>query len=103
MDVDLHVAAWRKYRGLTQAELAARVDIHRVALARIEAGAEPKAGTFLGLASELGRPARGCLLSLSLSSSDVALVHLLTCPRAAIGLRPRRRVEEAKNAGTGSW
>jgi transcriptional regulator with XRE-family HTH domain len=61
MGIPLHVAAWRKHRGLTQEELAARVGIHRVALARIEAGAEPKAGTFLALAAALGTTCEGLL------------------------------------------
>jgi transcriptional regulator with XRE-family HTH domain len=70
MDVDLHVAAWRKHRGLTQAELAARVGIHRVALARIEAGAEPKAGTFLGLASALDTTCEGLLAEPGVLTHD---------------------------------
>jgi transcriptional regulator with XRE-family HTH domain len=57
------VAAWRKHRALTQEELAVRVGIHRVALARIEAGAEPKAGTFLALASALGTTCEGLLVA----------------------------------------
>jgi transcriptional regulator with XRE-family HTH domain len=54
MAVALRVAVWREHRGLTQQQLAERVGIHRVTLARIEAGvAEPRAGTFLALAQEL--------------------------------------------------
>jgi len=37
------LAVARKHAGLTQAELAERVGIHRVTLARLEGGAEPGA------------------------------------------------------------
>jgi transcriptional regulator with XRE-family HTH domain len=58
----LHVAAWRAHRGLTQEVLAERVGLHRVALSRIENGAaEPRAGTFLALAAALGTTCEGLL------------------------------------------
>jgi transcriptional regulator with XRE-family HTH domain len=49
----LYVAAWRVHRDLTQEELAERIGVHQVTLARIEGGAEPKAGTLFALAAAL--------------------------------------------------
>jgi len=49
------LAQARGHLGLTQAELAKRVGIHRVTLARLEAGAEPGVALALRLAVALGR------------------------------------------------
>lgn len=51
----LHLREWRERRGLSQTELANRVGIHRVSLARLESGtAEPKATTVRSIAAALG-------------------------------------------------
>lgn len=52
----LYLAEWRKYRGLTQEELADRIGISRVHVSRIEKGHSPWDQTFLGAVSE----ALGC-------------------------------------------
>jgi transcriptional regulator with XRE-family HTH domain len=62
MPVHLHIAAWRKHRGFTQAQLAERVGLHPVSLSHIERrNAEPKAGALYALASALGTTCEGLL------------------------------------------
>jgi len=50
------VAQVRKRAGLTQQQLAERVGVGRVAVARIEAGTVPSVALALRIARELGRP-----------------------------------------------
>jgi transcriptional regulator with XRE-family HTH domain len=50
------LARWRKLRYLTQAELAALVDVKREAIARYELGAEPRARMAVRLAAALRAP-----------------------------------------------
>jgi DNA-binding XRE family transcriptional regulator len=47
------LARWRLVKHVTQEQLAERAGIGRVTVARIEAGAEPRVGTALRLASAL--------------------------------------------------
>jgi DNA-binding XRE family transcriptional regulator len=55
LDGSSAIAAWRKYRGLTQAQLAAAADIDRGYLALIERGARSgSASTLARIASALG-------------------------------------------------
>ncbi len=50
------VAQARKRSGFTQQQLAERVDVGRVAVARIEAGTVPSVALALRIARELGEP-----------------------------------------------
>ena len=55
IDGESPVRVFRDLRGLTQAALAERAGLHRVALAKIETGVtEPKVGTAKRLADALG-------------------------------------------------
>lgn len=48
------IAAWRKYRGLTQEELAAKIGTSQPAMATMEKkGSRPQKGTLAKLASAL--------------------------------------------------
>lgn len=46
--------AWRDYLGLTQAELAARLDITQAAFAQLEASKRPRKSTLRRVASAMG-------------------------------------------------
>lgn len=54
------VVAWRRYRNLSQAELAARANVSQVCVSRIETGARAgSAKTLAKLADALGAPIWG--------------------------------------------
>ena len=46
--------AWREYLGLTQAEVAARLDITQAAFAQLETSAHPRKSTLRRVAGALG-------------------------------------------------
>lgn len=48
------IKAWREYLGLTQAEVAARLDITQAAFAQLECSARPRKTTLRRVAAALG-------------------------------------------------
>lgn len=95
------LARARKLVGSTQAELAERVGVHRVTLARLEGGAEPGVALALRIAVAVGRGVSE-LWPLPAEGEQGAEVIDFICPacggtgrieveRRALGLRARRR------------
>jgi transcriptional regulator with XRE-family HTH domain len=60
-----YVSAWREYRGLTQDQLAGRVDMSRENLSKIESGKVPYRQDFL----------EKCAVALNTSTGDLIAVN----------------------------